>query len=288
MISIVIPSLNRVSLYERTLPSVTDLMLKFDIEVLVVFDGDITNDVRRLQLRDQSIKTLSTDGLGGLQARLFGARQAKYKKVLFLDDDDELICDGLTNEMTSIFSSEFSILSVNAVWPKHPFIQWYISIFKMRAQTLDSNYVPATFSGMILDKIFLMEIPKEIATARTFQDVLIYNYAISRGIIPNLNVLAVNFYQSFSPVRNSQDVHNRFRQAKMLFKNNKINKKQFEKIAESIFFTNLRQCCSQGNLKNLSSLNRTLFQFLNISTIIKITIRLIFELPIFMALLARR
>ena len=288
MISIVIPSMNRSSLYDRTLPSVIDLTFTHNVEILVVFDGDITKDTRRHQLENKSVKVLTTGGLGGLKARLFGARHAKYKKILFLDDDDELVYDDSLNEIHAICESEFSILSVNILWSEHTFIQWYISKFKFRKQAIDAHYVPATFSGMVLDRSFLIDIPEEIAIANTFQDVLVYNYAISKGVIPTMHSTAINFHQDFRSKRNSQDVQNRALQAKKLLKLDRINKEQYDKIAMSILFTSLRQFCWQGNMHTIKFLDRKFFSSLNLTTIFKIMLRAIFELPVLVALLVDR
>lgn len=91
MVSVVIPTHNRVDLLPRAIDSVLNQTYK-DLEVIVVSDGSIDNTDVLMQKYDRNgrVRYINyTPAKGGNYARNTGINAAKGEYVAFLDDDDE-------------------------------------------------------------------------------------------------------------------------------------------------------------------------------------------------------
>lgn len=91
MVSVVIPTHNRVDLLPRAIESVLKQTYN-DIEIIVVSDGstDGTDDFMRQYDNDNRIRYINyKPGKGGNYARNTGFEAAKGEFIAFLDDDDE-------------------------------------------------------------------------------------------------------------------------------------------------------------------------------------------------------
>lgn len=280
MISVVIPSVNRSSLYDRTLPSLLSLINDYNVEVIVVFDGDTTNDPRRLDLVGNSIKVYSSQGRGGMAARLLGAQHANFEKVLFLDDDDELVFFDCSVNLDRLRSSSFLLLRVNAIWPDNQFITWYISFFARRSTSFSQYYVPSTFSGMLIDRHYLLDEIEYLRFSLTFQDVLIFNHLFQKGLSPSLGAGTVNFYQSIDETRNSQNIEIRVKQLSKIYRENLVNRRQMEVILTSLFFAKLRQIFFKRRFGDIFFILK--YFYLNVGSfcLMKAFFRLMVEVPL--------
>lgn len=284
MISIIIPTMNRASLYDRTLPSVIHATKKYNVEVIVVFDGDITNDPRYRSLDNSSIKIFHSHGQGGMSARLLGAANATFQNVLFLDDDDELFNLDLPQRKGNLKLPPLVVLEVEAIWPNAKFVEKYISFFSKSKNLLAGDYIPATFSGMMIERSILLEIPDDIRLADTFQDLLVYNF-LHRNISVNpvKGFGRVGFYQNFDRNRVSQNIKIRTVRARSLLNSKSISEVQYKKIILTLLFTKLRQSCYERKLYDLNDLKLGNLLRLGPKFIMTLVLRFIFEIPIFAA-----
>lgn len=91
MVSVVIPTHNRVDLLPRAIESVFNQSFK-DVEVIVVSDGsaDGTDDYMKKYENDSRVQYINyKPARGGNYARNKGIRASKGEYIAFLDDDDE-------------------------------------------------------------------------------------------------------------------------------------------------------------------------------------------------------
>ena len=91
MVSVVIPTHNRVDLLSRAIDSALNQTYK-NLEVIVVSDGstDGTDELMQKYEKDSRVKYINyKSGHGGNYARNMGIKAARGEFVAFLDDDDE-------------------------------------------------------------------------------------------------------------------------------------------------------------------------------------------------------
>lgn len=109
MISVVIPTHNRVDLLPRAIKSVQNQTVK-DLEIIVVSDGstDGTDELmKKLSQEDSCIKYISYyPGHNGNYARNTGIKAAKGEFIAFLDDDDEWLPTKLEEQITLMESDD--------------------------------------------------------------------------------------------------------------------------------------------------------------------------------------
>jgi len=96
LVSVIIPTHNRVDLLPRAIRSVLNQTYK-NIEIIIVDDSDSddwriknTKVIESLTTNEVNLKYMTTSGKeGGAAARNLGIREAKGEFIAFLDDDDE-------------------------------------------------------------------------------------------------------------------------------------------------------------------------------------------------------
>ncbi len=108
MVSVVIPTHNRVDLLPRAIESVLNQTYK-DIELIVVSDGstDGTDELMAKYANDSRIKYINyKPAQGGNYARNTGIKAAKGEYIAFLDDDDEWFPNKLEEQLEVIESHD--------------------------------------------------------------------------------------------------------------------------------------------------------------------------------------
>lgn len=107
-ISIIIPTLNRPSLLRRALASIPPDILNL-IELIIVNDSSHTptlNCTPAYLQTNPNTKFINNSGVHGPSgARNFGAINSNGKFLLFLDDDDQFVCDYISNLWNYLRSS---------------------------------------------------------------------------------------------------------------------------------------------------------------------------------------
>lgn len=108
MVSVVIPTHNRVDLLPRAIESVLNQTYK-DIEIIVVSDGstDGTDELMDKYKSDSRINYISYyPEKGGNYARNTGVKEAKGEYVAFLDDDDQWLPNKIEKQLEVMKSDE--------------------------------------------------------------------------------------------------------------------------------------------------------------------------------------
>lgn len=103
-VSIIVPTYNRAHLLPRCLDSLLD-QSDPDLEIIVVDDGstdDTAQVLQRYSSRDSRVRTVSQDNEGGCAARNAGVDAATSPWITFLDSDDEVTRDWLTELVTPL------------------------------------------------------------------------------------------------------------------------------------------------------------------------------------------
>ncbi|MBC6315244.1 glycosyltransferase family 2 protein [Listeria grandensis] len=101
LVSVVIPTRDRVKMLERAVASVLSQTYPA-VEICIVIDGedDVTKRfVQRYMDGEIPVKVLQTKGVGGSTARNLGVGIAAGKWIAFLDDDDEFLPDKLEKQL---------------------------------------------------------------------------------------------------------------------------------------------------------------------------------------------
>lgn len=109
LVSIVIPTRNRVLLAKRAVQSVLIQTLK-EIEVIVIIDGPDEATVRELSsIDDARLKVIELPVSGGAsKARNTGVTQAQGEWIAFLDDDDEWFPQKLERQLEVANLSQYT------------------------------------------------------------------------------------------------------------------------------------------------------------------------------------
>lgn len=111
MISIVIPTHNRIHLLKRAIKSVLNQTYQ-EFEVIIVSDGSTDGTdlfVEKLMKKDNRIRYISYyPAKGGNTARNIGIEASKYEYIAFLDDDDKWYSNKLEKQ-ASIFRENTDI-----------------------------------------------------------------------------------------------------------------------------------------------------------------------------------
>ena len=162
MISVVIPTHNRVDLLPRAIRSVQNQTYK-DIEIIVVSDGSTDgtdNLMEELSKKDPRIKYISYHpGHNGNYARNQGIMAAHGEYVAFLDDDDEWLPSKLEEqlkimesdpEIGLVYTGTHSVYVDDGIeYDSYPIYQG-----DMSKQILYSNYIGSTTTVMLRRQIF--------------------------------------------------------------------------------------------------------------------------------------
>ena len=94
-ISVVIPLYNKADRIYHTVNSVLNQTFK-DFELIIIDDGSTDKSIEIVQhIHDSRIRLIRKENGGPSSARNCGVREAKFDWIIFLDADDEMICDSL-------------------------------------------------------------------------------------------------------------------------------------------------------------------------------------------------
>lgn len=94
-ISVIIPLYNKENRIYHTVNSVLTQTFK-DFELIIVDDGSTDKSVEIVQrIHDPRIRLIRKKNGGPSSARNCGVREAKFDWIIFLDADDEMVCDSL-------------------------------------------------------------------------------------------------------------------------------------------------------------------------------------------------
>lgn len=114
-ISVVIPLYNKENRICHTINSVLNQTFK-DFELIIVDDGSTDKSIEIVRrIHDSRIRLIRKENGGPSSARNCGVREAKFDWIMFLDADDEMICDSLehfvklasANPSVNMFVSNF-------------------------------------------------------------------------------------------------------------------------------------------------------------------------------------
>lgn len=146
MISIIIPAFNAQDVIETAIKSIENQKEFSDkIEIVIVDDGSIDRTrevVERLIIeRDYTnIRIFSRKNRGVSSARNYGIEQAKGDYILFLDADDELKKDALSN-IFSICKLKYDLILFNYEYFKNKKEKNNRVIYKINSSELDIKYL---------------------------------------------------------------------------------------------------------------------------------------------------
>ena len=156
MVSVIIPTMNRLESVLRCLDSVLDSNFK-NIEIIVVDNASVDSVCNDLELYKNKNKNFhiiySKDNLGAGGGRNLGAKKAKGKYLLFLDDDnviDKSMISNLINIFESDYSQEYVMLGPIMLYLSEPKKIWmkYININMYTSQAISKgnkdNYIPGS------------------------------------------------------------------------------------------------------------------------------------------------
>lgn len=111
LVSIIIPAYNAEKWVERAVRSCMGQTYR-EIEILVINDGSTDNTqtiVEKLQKQDGRIRLISQENGGVSRARNVGLDNAKGEYVVFLDADDEFLCDGVESLLATLVKYDADI-----------------------------------------------------------------------------------------------------------------------------------------------------------------------------------
>lgn len=96
-ISVIIPLYNKENRIYHTINSVLNQTFE-DFELIIVDDGSTDKSIEIVQaIHDSRIRLIQKENGGPSSARNYGVREARFDWIIFLDADDEMICDSLDN-----------------------------------------------------------------------------------------------------------------------------------------------------------------------------------------------
>lgn len=108
MISVVIPLYNKEASIKQSLMSVLSQSCQ-DFEVVIVDDGSTDNSVAKVEeIQDSRIRLIRQENGGPSKARNTGVKNAKGEWILFLDADDELLPNAITNLWDGVKNHQLS------------------------------------------------------------------------------------------------------------------------------------------------------------------------------------
>lgn len=97
MISVVIPLYNKEASIKQSLMSVLSQSYQ-DFEVVIVDDGSTDGSVAKVEeIQDSRIRLIRQENGGPSKARNIGVKNAKGEWILFIDADDEMLPDAISN-----------------------------------------------------------------------------------------------------------------------------------------------------------------------------------------------
>ena len=97
MISVVIPLYNKEASIKKSLMSVLTQSYQ-NFEVVIVDDGSTDNSVAKVEeFQDSRIRLIRQENGGPSKARNTGVKNAKGEWILFIDADDEMLPDAISN-----------------------------------------------------------------------------------------------------------------------------------------------------------------------------------------------
>lgn len=94
-ISVIIPLFNKENRISHTINSVLNQTFK-DFELIIVDDGSTDKSIEIVKrIHDSRIRLIQKENGGPSSARNCGVREARFDWIIFLDADDEMVCDSL-------------------------------------------------------------------------------------------------------------------------------------------------------------------------------------------------
>lgn len=161
MVSVIIPTHNRVELLPRAINSVLNQTYQ-EIEVIVVSDGstDGTDALMEKYANNSRIKYINyTPAHGGNYARNTGVKMSNGDYVAFLDDDDEWLPTKIEEQM-HIFNTSPNIglvyTGTNVIY-ENADLQYKSIVHKsgdLGKEILFKNYIGSTTTVMVRKKVF--------------------------------------------------------------------------------------------------------------------------------------
>ncbi|SKB36891.1 Glycosyltransferase involved in cell wall bisynthesis [Salegentibacter holothuriorum] len=111
MISIITPSFNRAYLLPRMIESVLRQTFK-NWELIIMDDGSTDNTKEVVEAyNDSRIKYFYTENSGAADKRNQGVEKSQYEFIIFLDSDDEVVSNWLTEFVHQIRKNKANIVS---------------------------------------------------------------------------------------------------------------------------------------------------------------------------------
>ena len=109
LVSVVIPTYNRMDTIERSVKSVVDQTYK-NIELIVVDDGSADNTLEIIKCMNiENIVILRQNHQGANAARNLGIKQAKGEFIAFQDSDDEWLPDKLERQIVYMLRNRLEV-----------------------------------------------------------------------------------------------------------------------------------------------------------------------------------
>jgi len=116
LLSVIIPTCNRVLLLNETLKNLFSALSNIDAEIIVVNDSKTQKPL--ISFSSNNIYLLDNPKNGAASARNFGARHAQGKYLLFLDDDMILLPPSITKLISLAKEHSYSCFNLN--WTMYP------------------------------------------------------------------------------------------------------------------------------------------------------------------------
>lgn len=118
MISVIIPTYNRVKLLPRALESVLAQSYQ-DIELLVIDDGSTDETEQLIKNNYPQVKYLYQQNRGVSAARNLGISRAQGEWLAFLDSDDQWLPEKLEKQYAALEKSNLQICHSNEIWQRN-------------------------------------------------------------------------------------------------------------------------------------------------------------------------
>ena len=245
LISIVIPTKNRLAFLKRALNSVYEQTYK-NKEIIVIDDGSTDDTTVFLNIEQNSgkIKFYRNEvSVGGGEARNIGIRNAKGKFIAFLDDDDEWFPTKLEKQLPLFSDSEIGLVysgleinysDFNIRYKSIPTIEGYV--YK---DMLIENQIGGTVSIVLRAEIAKKYLFDSTMPARQDYDLwlrICKDWKI-RGVKESLVlVYAGGIKRITSNVKNYENAIDKINTKYSKEIEKLSNKKRHERIAEQYFF----------------------------------------------------
>jgi glycosyltransferase involved in cell wall biosynthesis len=122
LISIIIPTFNRVKIINRALNSVINQTYK-NWELIIIDDNSIDNTeitvkkfIRNKKLENKTLYIKNIKNLGNAATRNVGIKKAQGKFIAFLDDDDEWLSKKLEKQIIRIIETKSDACFCGTLW----------------------------------------------------------------------------------------------------------------------------------------------------------------------------